>query len=158
MPNRKIETLLSLQDRPRSTIARLLNQASARDAWTAQLRAFLPRELSSSCQVANVRDHLMAVHIHNAAWATRFRFLIPELLPQLNQLADFAAVREIRIRVAPVAEVDRAQRACTVERAPPDDKVLTALADTLEYGDLKTAILRLARHGRPSTDGAEEPT
>lgn len=139
-------------------MARLLNQASARDAWTAQLRAFLPGELGSSCQVANVRDHLMAVHICNAAWATRFRFLIPDLLPRLNQLADFAAVREIRIRVAPVADLASAHHAHAVERAPPDAEVLSALADTLEYGDLKDAILRLARHGRGSGEGTQEPT
>ncbi len=153
MPNRKIDTLLSLRERPHSSFTRLLGQASDRDAWTAQLRAFLPAELSSACEVANVRDQLMAVHIHNAAWATRFRFLIPELLPRLNQLADFAEVREIRIKVAANAATPPTPATPEAsDRAPPDGKSLTALADSLEYGALKRAILRLARHGEAQPD------
>jgi hypothetical protein len=144
MPTRKIDNLLSL--RQRSGFTRLLARAFDRDAWTAQLRAFLPSELRSACQVANVRDHLLTVHILNAAWATRFRFLIPDLLPRINRLADFAAVREIRVKVVPEGSAAPSD-AHPVDRAPPDSQALRALADTLEYGELKDAILRLARHG-----------
>ena len=55
-------------------------------------RALLPQDLASECRVANVRDQVLTVHINNAAWATRLRFLTGEsLLPNLNRLADFTA-------------------------------------------------------------------
>ncbi|NJN53154.1 MAG: DUF721 domain-containing protein, partial [Gammaproteobacteria bacterium] len=166
--SRKIDQLLSVGQRPHSTFGRLLGHASLRDAWTAQLRAFLPADLSSACEVANVRDHLLAVHIQNAAWATRFRFLIPELIPRLNLLADFADVREIQIKVSPTIGPASSSGASgthrPADRAPPAADVLTAFADSLEYGPLKSAILRLARQGKspgraekeavePSADG-----
>ena len=38
------------------------------------------------------------MHASSAAWATRLRFRIPELLPELRRLEDFSKVEEIRIR------------------------------------------------------------
>ena len=58
------------------------------------------------CRVANVRDQVLTVHINNAAWATRLRFLIPDLLQSLNRLADFTAIDEVRLKTVPaVADV-----------------------------------------------------
>jgi hypothetical protein len=155
LANRRIDQLLAR--RKRSGFARLLDHASNRDAWTATLRAFLPKELGTQCQVANVRDHVLTVHLSNAAWATRFRFLIPELKPRLNLLADFATVQEIRIKVAPFlplsAMADRLR-----DRSPPDATLLSKFADDLDYGELKEAILRLARHGVARRAAHETPS
>jgi hypothetical protein len=140
--NRKIDNVLSAG---RSYgLARLLRQASQQEARTAQLCALLPEDLAFKCLVANLRDHVLTVHTYNAVWATRFRFLIPKLLPKLNQLADFSAVREIRVRVVPQAGLPDEP---VFERpAPPDAKSLESLARTVDYPELKAAILRLARH------------
>lgn len=123
----------------------------SRDAWSAQLRALLPREMGAQCQVANVRDHILSVHINNAAWATRFRLLLPDLLPRLNQLADFAAVTEIRLKVEPFGQQSVGLQAMrdgvhTSRPNPPHRKTLTDLAGTLQYDQLREAILRLASH------------
>jgi hypothetical protein len=152
MANRRIDELLTRRAR-RSEFTRLLAHADSREAWTAALRALLPAEIARECHVANVRDHVLTVHLTTAAWATRFRFLAPDLLRELNRLADFAAVREFRIKVAPVS----APAANVVddhrERQPPDGQALARFADDLDYGELREAILRLARHAQP-TDGA----
>lgn len=123
----------------------------SRDAWSAQLRALLPREVGAECQVANVREHVLTVHLNNAAWATRFRLLIPELVPKLNQLADFAAVTEIRLKVEPFGQQSVNSQAMqdgvhTIHANPPHRKTLTDFASTLQYDQLREAILRLASH------------
>jgi len=124
----------------------LVNRASQQDAWTDQLRALLPQDLALECRVANVRDRILTVHINNAAWATRLRFLIESLLPNLNRLADFTAVNEIRLRVVPVVTdaVPLAPRA--TELRPPDRVPLLELANGIDDADLRSAILRLAAH------------
>jgi hypothetical protein len=156
MANRTIGELLSNRPR-RSGFTRLLAHASHREAWTAAMRAFLPAELGSECQVANVRDHVLTVHLTTAAWATRFRFLVPDLLPRLNQLADFANVREVRIKVAPVVPIAASPSATGRPLPAPDAGALTRLADALDYGELKEAILRLARHGTTRPDAQPVP-
>jgi len=111
------------------------------------LRALLPQDLASECRVANVRDQVLTVHINNAAWATRFRFLIPGLLESLVRLADFTAVNDIRLKVVPaVADaISEAQSAYTIR--PPDRVPLLELANGTDDAGLRETILRLAAHG-----------
>jgi len=145
LANRKIDSLLSSSHSPHSSLARLVNRASQQDAWTDQLRALLPQDLASECRVANVRDQVLTVHINNAAWATRLRFLTESLLPNLNRLADFTAINEIRLKVVPVvADVPMTTRATQLR--PPDRVPLLELANGIDDAGLRNAILRLAAH------------
>ena len=143
MANRKIDNVLSARHRSYG-LAGLLRQAAQQEALTAQLRALLPEDVAFKCQVANLRDHVLTVHTYRAVWATRFRFLIPKLLPRLNQLADFSAVSDIRVRVVP--QGGPPDEPVFDKPAPPDAKALEALALTIDYPELKAAILRLASH------------
>jgi len=149
--NRKIDTLLSSGQSPSSALARLVARASQQDAWTDQLRALLPQDLASECRVANVRDQVLTVHINNAAWATRLRFLIPGLLAGLNRLADFTAVNDVRLKVVPSATGAISSPEGSSEIRPPDRVPLLELASTIDHADLKGAILRLAAHGEVET-------
>jgi len=110
------------------------------------LRALLPHDLASECRVANVRDQVLTVHINNAAWATRLRFLVPGLIESLRRLADFTSVDEIRLKVVPVADVASPAHG-TEKRRPPDGVPLLELASSVDHADLRGAILRLAAHG-----------
>jgi len=143
---RKIDTLLSSGHPPSSALARLINRASQQDAWTDQLRALLPQDLASECRVANVRDQVLTVHINNAAWATRLRFLIPGLLENLVRLADFTAVNDIRLKVVPVASKSISAAEAAQEIRPPDRAPLLELANGIDDAGLRYAILRLAAH------------
>lgn len=69
-----------------------------RASWTSQFRALLPPEEAPRFEVANIRGQLLTVHASSAAWATRLRFRVPELLPVLRRLEDFSNVERIRIR------------------------------------------------------------
>ena len=144
--NRKIDSLLSSNQHPASALARLLGHAARQDAWTAQLRALLPQELASECRVGNVRDHVLTVHINNAAWATRLRFLVPELLQSLNRLADFTTVTEIRLKVVPLVSAARQITHIDSSVRPPDAVPLLELASHVDSAGLRDAILRLAAY------------
>lgn len=143
MANRKIDRLLSPRQPPASALTRLLGRASQQDAWTDQLRALLPQDLASECRVANVRDQVLTVHINNAAWATRLRFLIPGLLHNLNRLADFTAVNDVRLKVVPLVDDSTASTQRQTLR-PPDRVSLLELASRVDDAELCSAILRLA--------------
>jgi hypothetical protein len=121
----------------------LLGRASQQDAWTDQLRALLPQDLASECRVANVRDQVLTVHINNAAWATRLRFLIPGLLHSLNRLADFTAVNNVRLKVVPLVADSTTSKQRRMPR-PPDRVSLLELANGVDDAELCSAILRLA--------------
>jgi hypothetical protein len=152
MANRKIESLLVHRRGKRSDLSRLLDQSALRSALSAQLRALLPEDARDHCEVATVQGPLLTILVQNAAWATRLRFMLPELLSKLNQLADFGGVRDIRIRIAPHLTPVRQSLEGRTSPRPPDAPTLEQFASDIEYGELRDAILRLARHGKPSTD------
>ena len=102
---------------------------------------------------------VLTVHINNAAWATRLRFLIPALLPNLNRLADFTTVNEIRLRWCPWFPPPTATRN-TASVRPPDPVPLLELASRVDYAGLRSAILRLAAYAetrRPSQNDTSAP-
>jgi hypothetical protein len=96
----KINELLRERHQRYTPLQRLLRQAANQESWTAQFRALLPGSLQRDCQVVGVRGATVLVTCRNAASATKLRFLAPELLATLNELASFHAAREIRIRVS----------------------------------------------------------
>lgn len=159
MANRKIDSLLSSHHHRPSALARLLGHAARQDAWTAQLRALLPQELASECRIGNVRDHVLTVHINNAAWATRLRFLVPDMLRSLNRLADFSTVTEIRLKVVPL--VPAALQATHIDSSvrTPNPVALLELASHVDSDGLRSAILRLAAYAetRPGAQNDASP-
>jgi len=99
--SRKASDLLNEQPRAFSPLQRLLRRAANQEAWTAQLQALLPEGVARDCRVVDVRGPVVDVVCGNAAAATRLRFLAPDLLTELRQLADFRGARNLQIRVSP---------------------------------------------------------
>ena len=98
MARHKVDELLAERNIPRNPLERLVKHAEARRAWTDQLRALLPPSLAPHCHVGDLRGGRLTIHVSGPAWATRLRLALPQLEPALKGLADFAAVREIKVR------------------------------------------------------------
>jgi len=99
--NKKIGDLLSSGQHSYTPLSRLLKQSGMQESWTSQLRTLLAPELAPHCIVRDLRYNTLLVQTTDAAWATRLRFQQTSLLAELNKLADFSAVKEMRIQVVP---------------------------------------------------------
>ena len=100
MSTHKIDDLLSEGHHRFTALQRLLKKSSDQKAWTAQLRVLLDAPLKYDVEVTDVQGPTLYLLCKNAAAATRIRFLMPEVIPKLNNLASFQAVRQSTIRVA----------------------------------------------------------
>lgn len=98
---KRVDAVLAERPQPRNALERLVRTEELRTAYTAQLRAVLPPALAPHCAVAALDEGRMTIEAAGAAWATRLRMELPKLERSLRLLADFAAVREIRIRASP---------------------------------------------------------
>ena len=96
----KIDDLLTERQRRFSPLQQLLRRAADQQAWTAQLQALLPDPLSRDCRVLDIQGSIVVVACSSAASATRLRFMAPDLVVELAQLADFRKAQELRIRVS----------------------------------------------------------
>ena len=84
--------------RPSRKLSRLLRRVAEHQRAGAEFAACLPPELRACCHLASQRDGQVLLHADSAAWATRLRYLLPELgecSPMLGQ-AD-----KVRVTVRP---------------------------------------------------------
>ena len=65
------------------------------------LASILDSNLSSHCQVAEIRDHCLILVCSNATFATRIRMISQQLLDSFREEGEFG-IERIEIRIAPV--------------------------------------------------------
>ncbi len=100
MSTNKIDDLLAESHSRFTPLQRLLKTSSNQKQWTAELRAHLDPPLRFEVEVTAIRGQRAQVVCQSAAAATRLRFLLPELLPQLKTLQSFCRVTDIQIKVS----------------------------------------------------------
>lgn len=97
----KIDQLLDERHRRFTPLHRLLSQAAEQRAWTAELRAILPKALQPACHVRALRGDALIVVCLDSATATRLRLMAPELAAKLRALPHFVGVERISVKVSP---------------------------------------------------------
>lgn len=65
------------------------------------LHRILPHELAPHCRTMNITANIIVIAVDSAVWATRLRYLAPELLKTLQQNSQLKHVTEIQCRVRP---------------------------------------------------------
>lgn len=123
-----------------------LSEAARRHAQASDLvRSALPAELASHCRGAVVAADEVTLYVDSPAWATRLRFLAPDLLRQLAGAG--LALHRCRIRVLPPG--DRVEPAPSMPQPPRETAAASAAvssaAAATESSDLAAALRRLAR-------------
>jgi len=103
MSTHKIDDLLTESHSRFTPLQRLLKTSSNQKQWTAELRALIDPPLQYEVEITAIQGIRAHVVCHSAAAATRLRFLLPELLPQLNTLASFSRVTDFTLRVSNTA-------------------------------------------------------
>lgn len=96
----RISKLLTQTDGRYSPLQKLLLRSEYQRAWTAELRAVIPKPLCYEVEVTDIRGAQAYLLCRSAAAATRLRFMSDDLLARLNTLANFADVRELNFRIA----------------------------------------------------------
>ncbi len=61
----------------------------------------LPVPLNQHCRVANFRHKILVIHTDSSIWASRLRYMTPELLCQWQQNRAMPSIEQIEIKVRP---------------------------------------------------------
>ena len=103
----------------------------------------LPPDLAAHCRVVNLRNETLILAAGSAAWATRLRFAIPDLIKQFRcQHALELRAIEVRIQKNPFTTQ-------TVEYSKPvlsgaSAELLAQTARGIDHPGLREALYRLA--------------
>ena len=127
-----------------------LRQAlSAHAALEQRLLARLPAPLRAHCRLGRVRDNTLIIIVDSAAWATRLRFLTPQLVKQFSR-DDSVTVNKLEVRIQPQNEpVSNPPPGRSPARLSAENAALiTSLARSVDDEKLSRALQRLAGRRR----------
>lgn len=120
----------------------------------------LPKPLSLHCRVVNVREQTAVIYTDSAAWATRLRYLVPQILQGWQQYSLMITKVEIRVHLEtfvptePVLHPTRAPETTLSKTRGPYPLTQNAAnylrhtADTTSHPRLKAVLLRLANRSQ----------
>lgn len=140
---KSIQKLISTQ----STLASLGDQLTCQAKLMQQVKACLTAPLDEHIQAAVLKDQALTLFVNSPAWASRLRYLAPQLIRQLKQAG--LIIQEVRARIIPEAGMGMKSR----QRHRPilseeSAETLRSTAEGLEAGALREAMLRLSRHSQ----------
>jgi hypothetical protein len=115
-----------------------------------QVHQCLPPPWSERCRVANYKEGVLTIHVESATWASRLRYLLPEIKEKLSKIHGVRDVLEIQVRTHPSIRADNPtpRRAHLSKEAAG---LLTSLADSISNPGLASALRRLAQNGAGPT-------
>lgn len=129
-----------LQDKP--TLKRLEREICAQQNLLADVRQCLPADLAPHCSAAQLRDGTLVLHSDSPVWATRLRYLAPQLRSVL--IPEHPALREIKIRLF----VEQTAAPKQLKPAQKSDVAAAIIHDSAAYtkhAPLREALIRLGR-------------
>lgn len=131
-----------------------VKQAALNDRKIRQVIAqIMPPECLVHLQFCRIENRILKLTLDNASWLARLRFISRQLIDELNRegitIADVTwHVAPDKITVEPRPKVLR-ERA----RSEKSAKILSATALSMEEGDLKQALLKIAEQLAKRSDG-----
>ena len=144
-------SLNKLIEEAHSDLAILVTRTRQLQRWTGLFRAQLDAELAPHCYVSGIEDTSLLIYVDTAAWATRLRFVAPQLLPILRSTNPvFSDLSNIKVKVLSQQNETRAPESHTdgPSMSPDNAHGISTLSNSIDDPGLQEALQRLARHGR----------
>jgi len=130
---------------PTGCLRETLSRARRLQQIDNMLANFLGDPLSRHCRLANINANTAVIHTDSPAWATRLRYLLPEILHFLCHSPVNADVTHAWIRVKP-AHPKRGAVNRTKRLSRESSALLAGVAVEISDHGLRDALLRLSRH------------
>jgi len=138
-----LDTILQQQD-PQSILGTIQNKVLALQQISQVWKKEISADLSQHTRVANFRDRCLVIEIDNATWATRLRYLIPDLINTLLKYPTLKSLKHIEWTIQPHFHPPAKQR---YEKPVLSDASATLLRNTarnINVATLQEALLRLS--------------
>jgi len=113
------------------------------------LEEYLPSPLLAHCLPGNIKDDTLTIYIDSPVWATKIRYLSPQLLAHLRKAPQTKGIQRIQAVVNPAIFQQITPASPAVVHRPLSSKsadLLLHAAASTDSPSLSRALRRLARH------------
>lgn len=112
----------------------------------------LGSELAAHCQLANIRDKTLILTADSAAWATRVRYMAPQLLQKLRSDERLNGIDSVHVKITPpVSPADTSHSIRRASISASASECLSQCAEGIEDPQLSAALRHLAKRKRPDS-------
>ena len=126
---------------------KMLQTAEQVQYLTKHLHAYLEPTLAEHSRVANFRAGCLVIAVDAAVWATRLRYLFPEILSKLRLEAGLAGLSSLRSIVDPSFFINPTIKRRSLSLAAKHAHLIKETANSISDPTLAQALLRLANNG-----------
>ncbi|MEW8299285.1 MAG: DciA family protein [Candidatus Thiodiazotropha sp.] len=127
---------------------KLWQQLSSQRALHEQLKQLLPTPLDSQLKATVLQHGRLTLFVASPVWASRFRYLLPQLQRQLQQ----RGIRLDKVRTAILPDESkrtaRSKKGAQAILGREAGRRMHQLAQTIDDPQLRDAMLRLSRHSK----------
>lgn len=130
-----------------STLATIFHKLESLKVLNQLWQKKMDADLAKHSFIANQRDDVLIIEVDNAAFATRLRYNIPEIILQLREEKEFLFLKKIEWYICPSLALSP-RRKKEKRKLFLSDSVIRLLNNTAENmanEKLRKALLKLAR-------------
>lgn len=122
----------------------IVERAHQLEEWQQCLEVVLDPGLRSQVKVANLVNECLVLQVDSPTWATRVRFITPQILTSLAPPKGLK-IKEIKCIVRPDANALKPKKRRIVRHLPPEASHLISMtADVIKDPELKRAMQKLS--------------
>lgn len=96
-----MKTIAQILDNQTSGLAKLLAKAEITRRMDLMWKKNLDPDLARHCNFAKITKETLVATVDNAAWATRLRYAIQDILKNIQTQTEFQMVKKIRYVIRP---------------------------------------------------------
>lgn len=141
-------SLASVSDclrRPKGRLAQLVAQTDRLATINRAFRAYLPPHLHDHAKIVSLSAQHWVIQTHSSAWATRLRYVLPQLQQQLSEHFGYTIpVLKLRVQPAPQEPAPVPQR--RMQMTEKSAALLAGTAQGIADQRLGAALRRLAEN------------
>ncbi|WP_164513454.1 DUF721 domain-containing protein [Thiosocius teredinicola] len=127
-----------LKDKP--TLRFLEREISAQKTLLAQVRQCLPVDLANHCLAAQFREQRLVLHTDSPVWATRLRYLAPEIASLLR--LHYPNLQSVSIKML-IPQIRRSKKPRRAVRSDVAAEIIHETAAETKQPQLREALKRL---------------
>jgi hypothetical protein len=144
LPEKTIPSLL--QQDPQSILGfiqkKVLELNKLNQIWKTENSS----DLAQHSRIANFRDNCLVIEVDNAAWATRLRFLLPELTKKLASYPILSGLKHIEWYIQPYFPPTIEKLTSHPVLTEKSARLLKSTAKSIKAEALQSALAKLARN------------
>ena len=129
-----------------SALSSLQARLTAQDTLKLRVQKLLPAPIDEQIENAVMHSRTLTLWVNSPVWASRLRYLAPQLLRQLKQEGIILDRIQPRIQVQEVQRPFRRRPSRKIQLSSGSAEVLRQTADALQDRPLREALMRLSRH------------